>query len=303
MKLPESLTLTPIYSAPSSWWQHVPIAHWIVEKLKPNKVVELGTHYGVSFFSFCEAAEKHSPNTFVYAIDTWEGDTHAGHYEDEVYDIVKKHSSKYHFQRSELIRSRFEEAATYFADNTIDILHIDGLHTYEAVDEDYRTWLPKLVYGGSIIFHDWNVRERGFGVWRLWEEIKEDQNFSCLETPNGHGLAIATLSEQRPSWHDQLEEILPILVTKGGLLSEINRSRERLDQLQKDHEEANNHSFNLEKLLIEKAHHVDSLIKNSKELQAQIDVLQAQTDELRNSSILKKLKRRVIWFLKKISYR
>jgi hypothetical protein len=39
--------LTPAYIAPSAWWEHVPIAHWLIAKLKPQTVVELGTHYGV----------------------------------------------------------------------------------------------------------------------------------------------------------------------------------------------------------------------------------------------------------------
>ena len=53
--------------------EHVPVAHLLIEKIRPDIVVELGTHYGVSYFSFCEAAENYSPVTRVYA-DTWEGD-------------------------------------------------------------------------------------------------------------------------------------------------------------------------------------------------------------------------------------
>ena len=44
--------IIPKYMGPSAWWQHVPIAHWLVSELKPNKVVELGSHYGVSFSLF-----------------------------------------------------------------------------------------------------------------------------------------------------------------------------------------------------------------------------------------------------------
>ena len=61
----KSLSMRPKYKAMSSWWEHVPIGHWLIEKIQPEKVVELGTHYGVSFFCFCEAAEKYSPNTFI----------------------------------------------------------------------------------------------------------------------------------------------------------------------------------------------------------------------------------------------
>lgn len=216
----------PKYKGTSSWWEHVPVAEWLIEKLQPQKVIELGTHYGVSFFSMCEAAQQFSKDTFVYAVDTWQGDSQAGYYGDEVYNIVSSFFNENYKQNGRLIRSTFDEAAQHFDNNEFDLIHIDGLHTYEAVKHDYEVWKPKLKNGGTILFHDWNVREGNFGVWKLWKEVKEDKRFQCMEIQNGHGLAIATLTDNRQNWHRELEEVLPILKIKGYLLSELDRERQ-----------------------------------------------------------------------------
>ena len=179
----KSLELMPKYFAPSAWWEHVPIAHWLVDNIKPEKIVELGSHYGVSFFSFCEAAERFSPDTYIYAIDTWEGDEQAGYYNNDVYKMVSENWSRRHSQRSSLIREKFENACRYFEDESLDLIHIDGLHTYEAVKNDFEMWGGKLKKQGTLLFHDFNVREKDFGVWQLWEEIKKNDTYKCFEIP------------------------------------------------------------------------------------------------------------------------
>ncbi len=72
-----------------------------------------------------------------------------------------------------LIRKTFDEALENFQNNSIDILHIDGLHTHEAVKHDFESWFPKVKKDGIIIFHDTNVIEDDFGVYKLWEELQE----------------------------------------------------------------------------------------------------------------------------------
>lgn len=194
----------PDREAPSAWAQHVPFAFWLVDVVRPATIVELGTHHGVSYSAMCQAVKTLDLPTRCFAVDTWAGDDHAGEYGEEVFEGLAKFNRRYG-AFSNLIRSTFDDALQYFADGTIDILHIDGLHSYEAVRHDFESWLPKMSASGVVLFHDINVRERGFGVFRLWDEISADrQHFAFL---HGNGLGVLGLSKQ-PS--------LPLLFEAGA---------------------------------------------------------------------------------------
>lgn len=217
----KSLTLIPGYIAPSSWWQHVPVAHWLVEAIQPKTIVELGTHFGVSFFAFCEAAKALSPNSTVYAVDTWEGDAHAGSYGEDVYKQVYSHWFTHYRGIGTLVRSTFDQAGDYFPAASIDLLHIDGLHTYEAVKHDFESWLPRLKKGSIVLFHDINVREREFGAWQLWDELSRNSDFRGYTINNGYGLGVLYLGQEDPHWEAEFRDILPTLKAKGELLESI----------------------------------------------------------------------------------
>ncbi|MBD3768390.1 MAG: class I SAM-dependent methyltransferase, partial [Gammaproteobacteria bacterium] len=118
---------------PFSWVGHIPFAMWLVCQLKPNTFVELGTHSGNSYLAICQAVKHHQLPTRCYAVDTWQGDEHAGQYDNSVYETLQlKHNERYG-NFSTLLRMTFDDALKTFDDNTVDLLHIDGLHTYEAV--------------------------------------------------------------------------------------------------------------------------------------------------------------------------
>lgn len=178
----------------SAWWGHVPFAHWFVATLRPSTIVELGTHNGASFAAFCEAVQRGKIPAKCFAVDTWQGDAQAGMYGEGIYTDLVHFTSAHYGAFAELIRATFDEAQPYFADASIDLLHIDGLHTYEAVRHDFENWLPKMSPAGVIMFHDTNVRERDFGVWRLWAELRE--RFPSFEFTHAHGLGILAVGAQ-----------------------------------------------------------------------------------------------------------
>ncbi len=179
---------------PYGWVQHIPFAFYLVETLRPEVVTELGTHMGNSYFSFCQAADELKLKTKCYAVDTWEGDEHSGFYGKEVYDRVKKINTQHFAHFSYLLKMKFDDALSYFSDGSIDLLHIDGLHTYEAVKHDFESWQPKMSKKGIVVLHDTNVKDREFGVWNLFEEVRDI--YPSFEFLHSHGLGIICVGKE-----------------------------------------------------------------------------------------------------------
>jgi O-antigen biosynthesis protein len=172
----------------TAWVEHIPFAFFLIEKLKPKVFLELGTHHGNSYFAFCQAIHDLQIKSRAYAVDLWSGDEHSGYYGPEVFEFVSMVNSQNFSHFSNLMKMTFNEAITYFNDGTIDLLHIDGMHSYEAVKHDFENWLPKMSVNGVIILHDTNVHDKGFGVWKLLEELRE--KFPTLEFDHGYGLGV-----------------------------------------------------------------------------------------------------------------
>jgi len=166
----------------------MPFGYDIVEAVRPKITVELGTQGGLSFFTFCQSIKENNIDGVAYAIDTWEGEEHTGKYDETVFEGVQSHARKEYMGFAYLLRMLFQEAIHHFENESIDLLHIDGLHTYEAVKEDFETWYPKVKPGGIILFHDVYARIMDFGAWKFWQELMEQH--STFEFRHGFGLGV-----------------------------------------------------------------------------------------------------------------
>lgn len=168
---------------------------WLVRVLRPRRIVELGTHHGYSYFSFCQAVLESGLDTNCFAVDTWSGDEHAGHYDEDVYRGVLANNGRYaHFSR--LLRKTFDSALADIEDGSVDLLHIDGRHFYDDVKGDFESWLPKLSSSAVVVFHDVEVRERGFGVHKFWSEVSALRPSFYFR--HGYGLGVTFWGEATP---------------------------------------------------------------------------------------------------------
>jgi len=177
------------------WAGHKCFGYNLVKNLEPGLVVELGAWKGSSFYAFCQAVKDKKSKTKLIAIDTWQGDLHAGKYSDDVFNGFKAILAQYYKDvPASYIRKSFSDAVVDFDDHSIDLLHIDGFHTYEAVSTDFNTWKSKMKKNGIVLFHDISEHKEDFGVYKFWAEIKQQYKY-CLEFSHSHGLGVLFMGE------------------------------------------------------------------------------------------------------------
>ena len=179
-----------------SWKGHIPFGMLLIELVRPKKLVELGTEKGISYCAFCQAAEFLNLSTQFYAVDSWIGDDHTGAYgEETLKDLREFHDPRYG-AFSSLLQMTFDEALDHFEDGTINLLHIDGCHTYDATMHDFNTWLPKLAPGAIVLMHDVHEFKEDFGAWKVWEEVSQGR--PSFKFNHSHGLGVLAVDDAYP---------------------------------------------------------------------------------------------------------
>jgi len=191
-----------------------------MEAVRPRSVVELGTHYGFSYFVFCEAVVRLGLETTAHALDTWQGDDQAGMYGEEVYDFVSTVNERDYSGFSRLLRGYFDDSLSEIPDGSVDLLHIDGRHGLEDVTHDFNSWLPKLSPRGVVLFHDIAEHQPGFGVWQFWETVS--RRYPSFAFTHSHGLGVLGVGSDLP------ERLLGFFAAGAQFGDEIRASYEDL---------------------------------------------------------------------------
>lgn len=126
-------------------------------------VVEIGSYLGASS-SFLASAAKEKDG-ILYCVDTWKNEGMDEAPRDTYEEFIQ--NTKHYENWIIPMRGKSVEVAKDF-NIDIDMLFIDGDHSYQAVKADVDAWFPKLKNGAIVVFHDCGWAE---GVQKVIEEI------------------------------------------------------------------------------------------------------------------------------------
>lgn len=148
-----------------------------IEAERPSVVLDVGTANGGLLFLFAAVA---APDATLISVDLPQGQFGGGYasYRTPLYRAFARGS-----QKIELVRADSHEPSTlatiqrHLAGREVDLLFIDGDHSYDGVKQDYETFSPLVRDGGIIGFHDIIPGEPEYvgGVPTFWQELKAEE--------------------------------------------------------------------------------------------------------------------------------
>lgn len=168
------------YQNIEGWFSYEYIYKDIVEQASENSLfVEIGSFKGrSSAFMAVEIANSGKKIQF----DCIDPMTLLGHYADSAVEKPQEfvgYSADQFHKRMEPVKGYYNlkqmtslEAASHYADGSIDFLMIDGDHSFEGVKQDLLHFLPKMRAGGLIAGDDAFVPE----IVRAVESVARDLN-------------------------------------------------------------------------------------------------------------------------------
>ena len=175
----------------------VHLLYAITRAQNPEVVVEIGSARGKSACAMALACSQNGRGK-VFAIDPHTNNawTHEGN-ENDNGNFMKDRLRDYQLEvYCEMVCTTSDQAARDW-NRQIDILFIDGDHTFEGVSRDFELFQPWLTANSVVVFHDslWEHEKSkvGFrediGVPRFLHQLQEE-GYDIVNFQSQHGMAI-----------------------------------------------------------------------------------------------------------------
>lgn len=148
-------------------FEHLFLKREIKRVPRGGTVVEVGSWTGGSAYTMVKTARRSGNPIKFYFIDPWrygEGECHPSlvkmaegrNIKEEFDERMRAFRGKYKALQHESV-----PASKRFANNSIDMVFLDGDHSYEGVLKDLAAWFPKVKNEGTICGHDYLKPEYG----------------------------------------------------------------------------------------------------------------------------------------------
>lgn len=142
--------------------------------------LEIGSYLGASAY-FISAALSNKNNGKLFCIDTWNNDAMSEGVKDTYGSFIWNISPFRSFIFA--VRGFSVEVVEHVANETqeLDLLFIDGDHSYKGVKADWEAYRRFLKPGSIVVFHDWGWAE---GVKKVIREDVRQLVYEFGELPN-----------------------------------------------------------------------------------------------------------------------
>jgi predicted O-methyltransferase YrrM len=182
------------------------LLYGLARALKPTVAVEIGSARGKSA-CYVGRALKENGRGKLFAIDPHTRTNWNDENSIDTLDEMRRNIRAFGIQQQvEIIRDVSEKAAARWM-LPIDLLFIDGDHSYEGVKRDWELFKPHVVQFGLVVFHDtlWDLRpdspysRSDMGVPAFVEELRLagypvttlDHDFGVsIVQPTPHGIPL-----------------------------------------------------------------------------------------------------------------
>jgi predicted O-methyltransferase YrrM len=125
-----------------------------IADLQPKTIFEIGTSNGGTLFLFARVA---APEALIVSVDLPHGEFGGGYppWRGHLYRSFAGPRQQIRLLRADSHKQQtLETARTALAGREVDVLFIDGDHTYDGVKRDFEMYGPLVSNGGVIAFHD-----------------------------------------------------------------------------------------------------------------------------------------------------
>jgi len=156
------------------------LMYWLIRGMKPETVVEIGTHRGVTSLYLAHALYDNGTG-HLYTCDPID------YQQRDNFDKIPELSEYITYYQKKGIELDF---------NNIDLLFVDGFHEYKAVLDEINYYIPRLSGEGVVVFHDCGGDNELVGV----NQAIEDSGIEATWIPTAGKMRIYCKFVDYPKW-------------------------------------------------------------------------------------------------------